>query len=48
MVFFLEAEDEEHLLQFYEVENGFKRFAVKETNRRTKKPQELIQLLKVL
>ena len=48
MVFFLEAENEEHLLQFYEVENGFKRFAVKETNHRAKKSQKLIQLLKVL
>ena len=48
MVFFLEAENEEHLMQFYEVENGFKRFAVKETNHRAKKSQKLIQLLKVL
>ncbi len=48
MVFFLEAENEEHLMQFYEVENGFKRFAVKETNHIAKKSQKLIQLLKVL
>ena len=48
MVFFLEAENEEHLMQFYEVENGFKRFAVKETSHRAKKSQKLIQLLKVL
>ena len=47
MVFFLEAENEEHLMQFYEVENGFKRFA-EETNHRAKKSQKLIQLLKVL
>lgn len=48
MVFFLEAENEEKLLHFYEVENGFKRFDTKEVKVGTEKAHTLIQLLKVL
>lgn len=48
MVCFLEADNEDKLLYFYEVENGFKRFDVKEVKTGTKDEHMLIQLLKVL
>lgn len=46
MVVFLEAEENEKLLHFYEDENGFKRFDVRKT--KTNESHTLIQLLKVL
>lgn len=48
MVVFLETENEEKLLHFYEVENGFKRFDTKEVKSGTEKAYALTQLLKVL
>lgn len=47
MVVFLEAENEEKLLEFYEA-NRFKRFDTKETQSGTKGTHTLVQLLKVL
>lgn len=47
MVVFLEAENEEKLLDFYEA-NGFKRFDTKETKSGTEGTHTLVQLLKVL
>lgn len=48
MVVFLETENEEKLLQFYEAENGFKRFDIKEAKSGTEASRTLVQLLKVL
>ncbi len=49
MVIFLEAENNEKLLHFYEAENGFKQFDVRETqNVHDEQPHQLIQLLKVM
>ena len=48
MVIFLETENEEKLLHFYEVKNGFKKFATKGTKTGTEDTHTLIQLLKVL
>lgn len=48
MAIFLEAENEEKLIQFYEDKNGFKRFATKEVKAGTEDAHKLIQLLKVL
>jgi ankyrin repeat protein len=48
MVIFLEAEDKEKLIQFYEDENGFKQFDVRETKSQDDDAHVLIQLLKVL
>ena len=48
MVVFLEAENEEKLMQFYEEKNGFKRFDTRDAKVGTKEEHELIQLLKVL
>lgn len=48
MVVFPEAENDEKLMQFYEVENGFKRFDTKEVQAGTEDARVLIQLLKVL
>lgn len=48
MVVFLEAENEEKLIHFYEDKNGFKRFDTKEIKSGTEKAHTLIQLLKVL
>ena len=48
MVVFLEAENDEKLLRFYEVENGFKRFDTKEIKSSTEDSHTLVQLLKVL
>ena len=48
MVIFLEAENNEKLMQFYEEKNGFKRFDVKEVRTNTQDRHTLVQLLKVL
>ena len=49
MVIFLEAEDKEKLLRFYEDENGFKRFDVRETKcSDNNEVHKLVQLLKVM
>ena len=48
MVTFLDAENKQKLLHFYEEENGFKRFDVRETNSQMDESHTLIQLLKVL
>lgn len=48
MVVFLETENEEKLLHFYEEENGFKRFDTKEVKSGTENAHMLVQLLKVL
>ena len=48
MVVFLEAEDKEKLIHFYEVKNGFKQFNIRETNSYNTENHKLIQLLKVL
>jgi hypothetical protein len=48
MVVFLEAEDEPKLMNFYEKENGFKRFDTREVKAGTENAHSLIQLLKVL
>jgi len=48
MVIFLEAENEEKLIHFYEDKNGFKRFDTKEIKSGTEDAHTLIQLLKVL
>lgn len=48
MVIFLEAEDREILLRFYEVENGFKRFGSREIKNSTEHSHTLVQLLKVM
>ncbi len=48
MVVFLESENEEKLISFYERENGFKRFDTKEIKSKNKDTHMLIQFLKVL
>lgn len=48
MVIFLEAEDNEKLIKFYEIDNGFKRFNTKETKPGTEAAHALIQFLKVM
>lgn len=48
MVVFLEAEHKEKLLNFYEVQNGFKSFDTREVKHGTKDAYSLVQLLKVL
>lgn len=48
MVVFLESEDNEKLLRFYEEENGFKRFDVRIAKKGTQEERNLIQLLKVI
>jgi len=48
MVVFLEAENEEKLISFYEKENGFKRFDAKEIKTKNEDKHMLIQFLKVL
>ena len=48
MVVFLEAENEEKLISFYEKENGFKRFDTKEIKTKNEDTHTLIQFLKVL
>ena len=48
MVVFLEAEDNEKLIHFYEYKNGFKRFSVRQAESKDGDNHELIQMLKVL
>ena len=48
MVIFLEADDDEKLIDFYEEKNGFKRFATRETRGGAEDTHTLIQFLKVL
>ncbi len=48
MVVFLEADDNEKLIEFYEEKNRFKRFATKEVKTGTEDVHTLIQFLKVL
>ncbi|MDE5781700.1 MAG: GNAT family acetyltransferase [Lachnospiraceae bacterium] len=48
MVIFLEAEDKEKLMHFYEDKNEFKRFDTKETKFGKRDTHTLVQLLKVL
>lgn len=48
MVIFLEAENKEKLMHFYENENGFKQFDVRETNSQGNDSHMLIQLLKIM
>ena len=48
MVIFLEAENEEKLMEFYEKKNGFKKFATKDVKSGTTHAHTLVQLLKVL
>lgn len=49
MVIFLETEDKEKLIKFYEIDNGFKRFDIRETKKcDSDEAHELIQLLKIL
>lgn len=48
MVVFLETENEEKLLHFYEKQNGFKRFDTKEVKSDIEDAYTLVQLLKVL
>lgn len=47
MVAFVEADNKEKLLSFYE-NYGFKRFSVRNTKSKIGKEQMLIQMLKVL
>ena len=48
MVIFLEADNDEKLIDFYEEKNGFKRFAIKEVKAGTEDAHMLIQFLKIL
>jgi len=48
MVVFLEAENEEKLMDFYEKKNGFKRFDTREVKTGTEDAHALVQLLKVV
>ena len=48
MVVFLESENEEKLLNFYEKQNGFKRFDTKKIKKYNENSHTLIQLLKVI
>ena len=49
MVIFLEAEDKEKLMHFYEDENGFKQFDARETKcSDNDEIHKLVQLLKVM
>ena len=48
MVVFLEAEHKEKLLNFYEMQNGFKSFDAREVKHGTEDAHSLVQLLRVL
>ena len=48
MVIFLESDNDEKLIDFYEEENGFKCFAVKDISAVTGDLHTLIQFLKAL
>ncbi|MBQ4282920.1 MAG: GNAT family acetyltransferase [Lachnospira sp.] len=47
-VVFLETEQNEKLLNYYEKENGFKPFRIRETKTRDGKKKKLLQMLKVI
>lgn len=48
MVVFLEAENHSKLLNFYDTENGFKEFEIKEVYRGENETHTLVQMLKIL
>lgn len=48
MIVFLEAEDNKKLMNFYENENGFKRFSIRQSQLKNGDNRNLVQLLKVL
>ena len=48
MVAFLESENKDRLLDFYEKQNGFKRFDTKFTKKYKENSHTLVQLLKVI
>lgn len=48
LVVFLETEDNEKLLNFYETQNGFKKFSIRETKNRMGVERRLIQLLRII
>ena len=48
LLVFLEADDNDKLMHFYEDENGFKRFDTKEVKAGTENEHILVQLLKIL
>lgn len=48
MVVFLESENKDRLLDFYEKQNGFKRFDTKVTKKYKENSHTLVQLLKVI
>lgn len=48
MVVFLETDNNDKLLHFYEVQNGFKRFDTREVKSNSDEAHTLIQLLKVM
>lgn len=48
MVIFLEADDNEKLMHFYENDNGFRKFSTKEVKGKMEDSHTLIQLLKVM
>lgn len=48
MVVFLESENKDRLLDFYEKQNGFKRFDTKFTKKYKENSHTLVQLLKVI
>ena len=45
---FLEAENHPKLLNFYDEENGFKEFEIKEVQRAESESHTLVQMLKIL
>lgn len=47
MVVFLEANDEESLLSFYQ-DNKFRQFDIRQTAKDFEEPYELVQLLRLL
>ena len=45
---FLESEDREKLKKFYQEENGFREFGVREIMGRQHEPHRLVQMLRVI